>query len=106
MLKHFLIFSLQIILEDVVLSSGFSTKARDDNPVKKALAPKGKDKNAPSSSQQGGKTAETPRSQLMMEGLGSSHDPLSTPSGQVQNVLQFLILVSSLSSARQCSQWE
>ena len=77
-------FSLQIIPDNVALASGFSTKAKDDAPATKPSALKGKDKNVQSSSQQGGRTIETPRSQLMMEGSGSSHDPLSTPSGQVQ----------------------
>ena len=36
------------------------------------------------SGHQGGKTVETPRSQLRVEGSGSSHDPLATPSSQVK----------------------
>ena len=84
MLKCFVsAFSLQIIPDDVALASGFSTKVKDDAPVTKPSVLKDKDKNVQSTSQQGGKMIETPRSRLVMEGSGSSHDPLSTPSGQV-----------------------
>ena len=98
-------FSLQVIPEEQAIASGFSTKAKGEEPSKKASSPKGKDKNVPSSSHQGGKTAETPLSQMRAEGSDSSHDPLATPSGQVRifSNLEFFVL---LSGARQCSRWE
>ena len=88
MLRHIfscsVFFSRQEIPEEQALASGFSTKAKGEDPLKKASSPKGKDKSVPSSRHQGGKAVETPRSQLRVEGSGSSPDPLATPSGQVR----------------------
>ena len=96
--------SVQIIPEERALASGYSIKAKGEDPSEKASSPKGKnsgkDKTVPSSSHQRGKAAETPSSQIRVEGSGSSHDPLSTPSGQVKIFSSLEFFFVFLSGAR------
>ena len=99
-------FSIQEIPEEQALASGFSTKAKGEDPSKKASSPKGKDKDVPSSSHQRGKTAETPSFQIGVEGSGSSQDPLLTPGGQVRISFSLELFIFFLLGARQCSRWE
>ena len=89
-MKHFVfVFRVQILPSNVVLASRFSTKAKENEPVKKSSALKAKEKDVPSSSQKGGKSFEAPHSQAMAEGSGSLHGPLATPNGQVRVTFDF-----------------
>ena len=79
-----------MIPQEEALASGFS-KAKGDDPPKKASSPKGKsfgkDSVMPSSSHQGGKALETPAPSTRAEGSGSYRDPLQTPKGKVWTLL-------------------